>query len=80
MSEPKVSAAELYAVRFAPTVADLRATLPDVAEGLRTQLVALCETPDLAGCDRLSTNLAGAQTAVRKLREALEREGSSNAR
>lgn len=80
MTLPHTSAAALYAARYAPTSDELRGTLPDVGDGLRTQLAALCEAPTLAACDQLSTNLAGAQTAVRKLREALLREQATNGR
>jgi len=74
------SPAEQYAALYAPTSADLRRTLPDVGEGLSAQLQELSAHPTPDGCDRLAINLAGAQSAVRKLREALLREGGSHGR
>lgn len=74
------NAAAQYAALYAPTSDDLRRTLPDVVEGLSAQLRELSERPHPEACDRLSANLAGAQTTVRKLREALLREGGSHGR
>ncbi|MGH8074972.1 MAG: hypothetical protein ACREO4_13040 [Lysobacter sp.] len=67
-----------YAALYAPARDDLLRALPDVADGLHAQLIELHKRPSADRCDRLSINLAGAQTAVRKLREALIREGSGD--
>jgi len=72
--------AEHYAALYAPTADELRRTLPDVGDGLSAQLHELSARPTADGCDRLAINLAGAQSAVRKLREALIREGGSHGR
>lgn len=74
------NAAAQYAAQYAPTSDDLRRTLPDVADGLHAQLCELSARPTPDGCDRLAINLAGAQSAVRKLREALIREGGAGGR
>lgn len=68
------------AAHYAPSVDDITRTLPDAADGLHAQLIELHKRPTPERCDRLSANLAGAQTALRKLREALIREGSGDAR
>lgn len=73
-------AAARYAALYAPLSEDLRKALPDVADGLHGQLSELSARPTVQDCDRVSINLAGAQTAVRKLREALIREGGSDGR
>lgn len=70
-----MNAAAQYAALYAPTSNDLRRTLPDIADGLHTHLCELSVAPTSEGCDRLAIQLSGAQSAVRKLREALEREG-----
>lgn len=73
-------AAARYAALYAPLSEDLRKALPEVAVGLHAQLSDLSARPTVEGCDRVAINLAGTQTAVRKLREALLREGGSNGR
>ena len=63
-----------YKALYAPTSAAQAQTLPDVAEGLRTQLFNLCLDPTAARAEEVAANLAGAQRAVLRLREALLRE------
>ena len=72
--------AAAYAALYAPTAESIRTALPDVADGLHAQLCELSVRPTVDGCDRLAANLGGAQTAIRKLREALIREGSGDGR
>lgn len=67
--------AEHYAALYAPTSEDVRRLLPDVADNLHGQLSELSARPTIDGCDRLAASLGGAQTGIRKLREALIREG-----
>lgn len=73
-------AAAVYASLYAPTAESIRTSLPEVADGLHAQLCELSVRPTVDGCDRLAANLGGAQTAIRKLREALIREGSGDGR
>ena len=73
-------AAEVYASLYAPTAVSIRTALPDVGDNLQAQLYELATRPTVDGCDRLAANLGGAQTAIRKLREALIREGSGDGR
>ncbi|WP_342316683.1 hypothetical protein [Lysobacter sp. FW306-1B-D06B] len=77
MNRPITAAA--YADRYAPAK-DLRLQLPEVGDQLMEQLYALSATPSVEACDQASTDLAGAQTAVRKLREALIGEGAASGR
>lgn len=69
-------AAAYYAALYAPTREDLCKALPEAADVIRSQLCELSARPTPDGCDRLSISLAGLQSAVRKLHEALIREGS----
>jgi len=74
------SPAATYADHYAPTAKDLRLQMPDVGDKLQEQLYALSASPSVEACDATSIYLAGAQTAVRKLREALIREGEPGGR
>lgn len=75
-----MTAATQYAALYAPTSDELRRTLAYIAEGLHAPLCELSARPTPEGCDRLAINLAGAQSAVRKLHEALIREGGAGGR
>lgn len=72
------SQAEHYAALYAPASQDLRRLLPDVGDALQAQFHELSARPCLDRCDRLAMSLAGAQTTLRKFREALDREGRGN--
>lgn len=72
--------AALYAALYGPTAAELRQSLPGMAEGLHAQLDALYEHPSIEACERLAANLGGASRAVLRLREALMREAEGNGR
>lgn len=71
------NAAAAYAALYAPTSEDLRRLLPEIGETLAAQLAELCRSPTIQRCDDLAINLTGAQAQVRKLREALAREGGA---
>ena len=53
--------------------------LPDMAEGLQVQLERLSRSPTPAAREVMAGNLAGAQRAVLRLREALMREAANDA-
>lgn len=74
--------AEIEATRgvVLPSRDQLLGSLPEIGRGLHAQLVELSKRPSADRCDRLSANLAGAQGALRKLREALIREGTGDER
>lgn len=74
------TSAATYAEHYAPAAKDLRLQLPEVGDHLMEQMYALSASPSVEACDRASIDLAGAQTAVRKLREALIREGAARGR
>lgn len=76
----RANAAAAYARLYAPTVAELRQSLPGMAEGLHAQLMALYYAhPTAHDCDSVAANLSGAARAVLRLGEALHRESGSNA-
>lgn len=74
------TAAAHYATLYAPTSRDLRQQLREIGEALHAQLEELSARPTRDGCDRMAANLAGAQSTVRKLHEALIREGGASDR
>ena len=71
-------AARIYESQYAPSVEDLRHGLPEMGDGLQAQLVALYEHPNAVDAERVAANLAGAQRAVLKFREAMLREGTGD--
>ena len=74
------AAAALHAAMSPPDTEALRLQLVDVGDGLQGQLHELHARPRVDACDRLLINLAGAQQAVRRFREALMREGGNDGR
>ncbi|WP_111266317.1 hypothetical protein [Marilutibacter maris] len=68
------------AVLHGQTTADILDTLPDMADGLQAQLIELYKRPSADRCDHMAANLAGAQVTIRKLREAIQREGTGDER
>lgn len=73
-----VDAAAAYVRLYAPTVDQLRDGLPDMADGLHAQLMALYAHPTAHDCDRLAVNLSGAVRSVLRLGEALLRDGGND--
>ncbi|KAB8180172.1 hypothetical protein FKV24_012615 [Lysobacter maris] len=61
-----------------PAASDLLDTLPDMADGLQSQLIELHKRPSLDRCDHLLANLAGAIHTLQKLQAAMRREGSGD--
>ncbi|WP_449301551.1 hypothetical protein [Pseudoxanthomonas mexicana] len=53
----------------------VRGQLDDIGDGLSAQFAELQRDCTAERCERLVINLRGAQSAVLRLREALEREG-----
>lgn len=71
-------AAAMYAASYAPDAEALRTSLPDIGEGICAQLHELYARPSVERAERVAANLAGAQRAVLRLREALLREGTGD--
>lgn len=72
-------AAAVYAASYAPNSESLRQSLPEIGDGLQSQLVTLYADPSPRAAEALASNLAGAQRAVLRYREALLREGTGDA-
>jgi hypothetical protein len=53
--------------------------LPDLADGLRAQLLTLCALPSAPGAEQLAINLEGARRHVLRLGDAILREVSDAA-
>lgn len=64
-----------YARLYGPGLETQRQSLPEIGEGLLAQLVELHQHPSPAAAEQVAVNLAGAQRAVLRYREALLREG-----
>ncbi len=67
-----------YRSLYAPSAEELRATLPDLAEGLSAQLVELYKRPCAAAAERLAANFSGAHRTVMLFRERLVAEGEGH--
>lgn len=52
----------------------LRRALPDLADGLHAQLLALHDGPSESACEQLALNLEGARRFVLRLAEAIHAE------
>ena len=76
MTGPDAAAA--YASLYAPSADTLRRSLPEVGEGLASQLAELSARPSPDRCEQLARNLEGTRLSVMRLREALLREGSGD--
>lgn len=74
------AAQRAYAALYSPTAEDLRRGLPEIAEGLQSQLMGLYARPDVDAATHVAANLAGAQRAVLRLRERLIAEGQGDGR
>lgn len=70
-------AARAYESLYAPTLSELLRGLPEMADGLQAQLVALYDHPNVVDAELVAANLAGAQRACLKLREVMHRQGES---
>lgn len=57
-----------------PTAEQQAEGMPEIGDGLQTQLVALWRDPTAERCEAVAANLQGARSAVLRLREALLRE------
>lgn len=73
-----INAQRVYAALQRPDAAALHDALPDMADGLHTQLCELHARPGADRCDRLLLNLEGAVQYVRVYREALVAEGEGH--
>lgn len=60
---------------YGPSTETQSKALPDLGEGLRTQLENLSLDPTPARCEVVAANLDGARRAVLRLREGLVAEG-----
>ena len=54
-----------------PSIDQQAAALPDIGQGLASQLETLSGDPTAWGCEQMAANLDGARRAVLRLREAL---------
>ena len=72
-----IDAANAYAARQQPTAAELANSLDEIGEAFRLQFYEVYADPTPEGCMALSINLAGAQRALGRLREALHRESGT---
>ncbi len=61
---------------YGPTAEQHAAGMPEIGDGLQTQLVELWRCPTVERCESVAANLMGARGAVLRLREALLREQS----
>jgi len=68
------AAVRVMATLYAPSGAALAKTLPDIAEALEAQLCRLSLDPSPEEAAIVAANLGGAQRAVLRLLEALQRE------
>lgn len=57
-----------------PDAEDLRQRLPDLADGIHTQLLALHAAPSESGCDDIARTLHGLRNHVLRLAAAIKRE------
>lgn len=73
-------AATVYAALYAPSAESLRHSLPEIGDGLQAQLVALYADPSARVAETVASNLAGAQRAILRYREALLREEAGGGR
>lgn len=64
------------ATLYGPTAQEQASGLPEIGEGLATQLADLARDPTPVRAELMAINLEGAKRAVLRLREALEREGT----
>ncbi|UWX04620.1 hypothetical protein H1235_08015 [Pseudoxanthomonas sp. NC8] len=62
---------DLYVSLYRPSTASQAAALVEVGEGLQRQLEDLSRDPTPERAEAVAANLAGAQRAVLRLREAL---------
>lgn len=60
---------------YSPTAESLRVGLPDIADGLHSQLCELYARPTADAAERLAANLNGAALAVMRYRAAMLLEG-----
>ena len=74
----KSTVAKLIMALQQPTAAELGDYLPDLADGLHTQLSELHARPCADKADRLAVNLEGARLHVLRLRERLVNEGEGH--
>lgn len=68
------AAVSIMAALYAPSAAAQAKSLPDIADTLHAQLCGLARDPTPEDAANVAANLAGAQRAVLRLREALQRE------
>lgn len=59
---------------YGPTAEQQATGMPEIGDGLQTQLVELWRYPTVERCETVAANLMGARSAVLRLREALLRE------
>lgn len=59
---------------YGPSADQLTSGLPEIGEGLQTQLVELWRDPTPERCEAVAANLGGARGSVLRLRDALLRE------
>jgi hypothetical protein len=69
--------AAAYAALYAPTVDDLRRSLPDIGDGLQAQFQTLFDHLSAADAEQLASNLSGASRTCLRLAEAIRREGAA---
>lgn len=67
-------AVNAYAGLYGSQKADLLAGLPDLAERLRAQVLALCEAPSEHRAEELARSLSDARVSMMRLADALRRE------
>ena len=60
---------------YGVTSNDLLRSLPDMAEGLHTQLHELQRAPSASAAEQLAINLEGARRALQRIADTLRREG-----
>jgi hypothetical protein len=74
----RVGPAALYAASYTPSMEDLRKCLPEVGQRTEGQLAQLHHSPTPERCDRMLIELEGVLQLVRRLREAMLREGGGH--
>ena len=67
-------AVTVYAGLYGPQKADMLAGLPDLADKLRAQVLALYEAPSEHRAEDLARSLSDARVATMRLADALRRE------
>lgn len=68
------------AALYAPTVTTLTAQLPDIGDAVAGGMVTLARNPTTAAVAQVEAQLQGAVAYVRRLREAILREGGAHGR